>query len=175
MCRKRCEFGYKSDSFGCDVCECADPPYESSSGMECPEFSCYLHCPHGFEKDQDGCDMCKCREIYKRPDHTSSVRAPEPVNPRCQQITCYLHCDAGFRKDMHGCPICQCADTNPRCPPLECSRRCPFGYKKDEGGCPMCQCDWDMEEEMLTMTEEKGEPMEGPIAKGRESKSNLFA
>jgi len=44
---------------------------------------------------------------------------------------------------------------------------------KDEGGCDICRCDWDMEEEMLTMTELKGEPMEGPVAEGRESVCEL--
>lgn len=54
MCEMYCEFGFKKDANGCEICSCA-------TEAQCPEVMCTMHCEHGFEKDAKGCEICVCK------------------------------------------------------------------------------------------------------------------
>lgn len=55
-CMKECDHGFKSDRFGCPLCECLTEPKPDCSERK----QCRRVCDFGFTKDQYGCDVCAC-------------------------------------------------------------------------------------------------------------------
>lgn len=48
-CNNHCEFGFKKDEKGCDVCKCTE---------------CHKQCSDGYMIDNKGVSICKCQREY---------------------------------------------------------------------------------------------------------------
>jgi hypothetical protein len=117
-CRLYCENGYKTDSDGCEICECRDEE------PQCSDVMCNLACENGFETDENGCEICECRE---------------PDGGQCEEDPCVAYhcadrrgmceresvlaasgaCPAPDFTFWEPLPQCECGDD--LCAPLECA------------------------------------------------------
>jgi hypothetical protein len=53
LCDLYCQNGFKTDTRGCEICEC----------NLCEPVACKMYCPYGFAKDPaTGCDICECAQ-----------------------------------------------------------------------------------------------------------------
>ena len=50
-CDLECDYGYKTDDNGQEICECA-----------CARWMCRMGCRHGFQINEHGCEVCRCNE-----------------------------------------------------------------------------------------------------------------
>ncbi|ESN94646.1 hypothetical protein HELRODRAFT_107888 [Helobdella robusta] len=121
MCMMFCEFGFKKDANGCDVCKFTKEP------EICSDIQCKMECPFGFEKNEDGCFLCACYlpcasvtcdsgkvcTTVVIPSETDNLLKYRPVCVKkldCSSKNCDLICPFGFLKDDKGCDLCQCDD-----------------------------------------------------------------
>lgn len=125
-CRMFCNYGFKKDEQGCEMCECRDEP------EGCQEMMCKMSekCEFGHLKDERGCDMCMCRS------------APQG----CPEIMCTMFCETGFQKNEFGCDICRCnePDDVDLCSAITCSegqtcRSMPYAVCKPLSICELHQ------------------------------------
>ena len=72
-CLMWCPEGFKVDSSGCNICECAEPVSDVTTDLEgvtCPDAMCPMDCHHGFAQDVNGCQLCECGEYTGLTDRT---------------------------------------------------------------------------------------------------------
>ncbi|CAH1798374.1 unnamed protein product [Owenia fusiformis] len=74
ICMMSCEYGLKTDSNDCPVCECRSNPCAQSECpycvvenykpvcQKCGPIRCSMFCQFGLEIDSDGCHICKCKD-----------------------------------------------------------------------------------------------------------------
>ncbi|XP_039255585.2 cysteine-rich motor neuron 1 protein-like [Styela clava] len=112
-----CPFGFKSDDFGCRICQCRE-----KSEVCQPMSACKLDCQRGFVENEIGCEICQCKRART-----------------CRNITsCDKQCPFGFRKDRSGCSKCRCR----RCMDVvaTCDKQCKHGRTMNKYGCEICKC-----------------------------------
>jgi hypothetical protein len=131
VCDLYCPAGYRTDSNGCELCECKPAPVDA--GRICPGV-CAIYCPYGNVLDDNGCATCTCNPppADAGPRPTDAGLCPSPVCPP-------IVCEYGYANDPNGCPTCKCNPAPNECPAIKC-RACPFGYLKDDQGCDTCDC-----------------------------------
>ena len=115
VCLMACEFGFKVDKDGCEICECNDP--------ECPQILCINECEGGYLYDKEGCQTCECNE----------------EGPGCPLVLCLDDCPNGYLYDQDGCQTCECKE-GPGCPEILCINECKDGYLYGDDGCQTCEC-----------------------------------
>lgn len=166
-CRKYCANGFQTDSNGCPICECYEPPVVSLTSLmtvaravqsECSNVTCMIECPTGRQRDSQGCETCECLS-----------------STSCVPPTCRNFCAFGRHRDESGCETCTCnarsprrhrpggrgGQTRPAAPAspgvrigpaaagadtpsgpvcVTCRIYCENGFKMGSDGCPLCEC-----------------------------------
>ncbi|CAH1797666.1 unnamed protein product [Owenia fusiformis] len=162
-CRMYCEYGYKKDKDGCDICKCkmdrcdgytcADdkmctvendkaeckPKIQVMSRGKCDPVLCKMYCEFGFESDENGCETCMCK---MNPCKASPVLCPDDDRVAgCEGClgNCTMSCHYGYKTDDNDCPICECR-ANPCAKPEEvCSNEMPYCVVKyNKAVCQKC-------------------------------------
>lgn len=111
LCRLDCEYGFRTDPSGCEICECNPPPDERlcNADSECAPA--------------EYCDRTECHSSCGRDDrYPGDPEACPPVcygvcEPRgthCPDLICpAIYCPYGTLTDPSGCPTCECAPPPP--------------------------------------------------------------
>ncbi|KAF6028371.1 hypothetical protein EB796_002878 [Bugula neritina] len=132
-CSEPCPYGFKTDEFGCQTCQCRDCPL---GDQPCSVVRCGSGTTPTVINKPNACPTCKC------------VANPKPgvCAPRIGFGICIAECtdDAecpGAQKCCGSCPR-QCEDPllKPACPLVLCAKPCPYGSLTDENGCQTCRC-----------------------------------
>ncbi|XP_078589548.1 cysteine-rich motor neuron 1 protein-like isoform X1 [Branchiostoma floridae x Branchiostoma japonicum] len=116
-CTLACKHGYRSNIFGCPVCQCLTEEELCHGSLD----NCDLHCPYGFKVNRQGCETCECK----------------PAPKKCKSMEdCDKRCPYGYKINKHGCEMCRCN----KCPEFVCEKHCTFGYVQNSKGCDICKC-----------------------------------
>ena len=93
-CNVRCEYGFKKNEFGCEICRCMKP----TSSKPCPQPPAHVKhdprqlCRFGIVHDEYGCSTFRCAE--------------QPITRRsCSRDK---WCEFGFRKDVSDRYVSEC-------------------------------------------------------------------
>lgn len=156
-CEMYCEFGFKIDETGCEICQCNEVPnclsnsdcpigYEcamprcegerclDAEGVcvrhECPDVMCDMFCEFGNKVDEFGCELCECNPS---PDCQSNADCPQGYE--CLMMDCAVD-ENGNDVDCIGGNIC----VRHECNDVMCELYCENGFKVDEFGCEICEC-----------------------------------
>lgn len=132
-CNNHCEFGFKKDEKGCDVCKCTE---------------CHKQCSDGYMIDNKGVSICKCQ-----PWLGISTKKPEAIE---NSVSCKTDMNV-IRDDgetwFDGCRECTCISGKEmcslvHCSPLTCSN--PI-LNVTSSCCPFCADDPVKNKEMSHM------------------------
>lgn len=164
ICDLVCQYGFKKDTNGCEICECnqcledshcniPDCPKpkckDGSCECGCPSLQgCDIECEKGLKTDKDGCPICECKTCLKNEDCPNICKDPvcntegDCECEGCPPFICDLFCPFGFKKDANNCDICACRECNT---PKDCPQDCVNAECTIEGvclcgGCPPLQC-----------------------------------
>ncbi len=160
-CEMYCEFGFKIDETGCEICECNLSP-DCQSNADCPQ---------GYE-----CLMADCA-VDENGNDVDCIGGNICVKHECPDV-CDMFCEFGNKVDEFGCELCECnpspdCQSNADCPQgyeclmmdcavdengndvdciggnvcvrhecndVMCELYCENGFKVDEFGCEICEC-----------------------------------
>jgi hypothetical protein len=141
MCKLGCEFGFKKDATGCEVCECAPGPVACKT-TDCGPVPPVAPCPGGSGPS------ISCER------NAASGKCGWKVG-QCMVCppVCAIFCEFGNKLDPNGCATCQC---NPA--PVACTEKeCGLGIKAPTRICedgstagPVCnrdavgKCGWSI-------------------------------
>ena len=82
-CNKDCKEGYKMNTNGVEICECAKPL------PVCPSMAdCKKQCTYGLKVSRNGCQKCSCN--------------------KCPLFSCRKKCVHGYAMNQQGCKLCKC-------------------------------------------------------------------
>jgi hypothetical protein len=59
MCNVFCDYGYKKNNQGCEICSCLPAP----AVKKCPDITCDNLCPSGYQRNAAGCATCGCAPL----------------------------------------------------------------------------------------------------------------
>jgi len=135
MCMMYCQFGFKKDNIGCDICECANA---TASQLPAGTGEVPSQLPANIPSHRRG------------GSHSRTTQSPDKVS--CPQKRCRNRCSFGYATDPLGCKTCTCKDSREasraRRPvrPESCSNKpacfkyCEHGFRKGRDGCDTCEC-----------------------------------
>ncbi|XP_022109246.1 prestalk protein-like [Acanthaster planci] len=156
MCSIFCDYGFKRDDNGCDVCICNDPPVLHVG--ECPTSS------GGFGICTDLCTSDgNCEPHQKCCSNSCGHMCMDAVNiPVVHPGSCPLgslaeelsvgvcvdlcdgdeDCDSDMKCCSNGCgqQCLKAVDVPVVCAEVLCMMFCAHGFQKDDDGCDVCSC-----------------------------------
>ena len=130
-CELECPRGLQTDSNGCGMCACNEPP------------SCELR-PTDTCEDDPTCELrivpipCDC--LPGEDGCMCPLGGALTCGPKCQPVLCELYCAGGFVTDENGCGVCKCAEPPDQCAALTIEE-CHDDSACDVGILPIpCDC-----------------------------------
>lgn len=106
-CKIACQFGFKKDASGCEICGCADAPVCAKA--DCGPVPPVAPCPGGTGP------AMSCERNATSGKCTWNVGQCNV----CAAPVCAIFCEFGNKTDGNGCPLCQC-NPAPICTAQEC-------------------------------------------------------
>lgn len=146
MCMMECQFGFKRDAQGCEVCQCEEEL--------CQDIKCNLGkvCKI-FALNEDKTARCVDLRLPERCQLPISVGSCRAAKPRWFYNSETNSCDEFIYGGCEGNDnrFDTLADCQQACSKDDvvqtgcgeqamCMMECPFGFKHDKFGCPVCQC-----------------------------------
>jgi hypothetical protein len=111
VCAIACQYGFKKDAAGCNLCQCEDAPPKCTTPN--PQGCTNTGCPSG-----QTCD----------------------VTVGCAPSTCGCDATTGGWICTADCSGGTCVPDTGACPPVACALACQYGFKKNAAGCEICDC-----------------------------------
>ncbi|MDX2019916.1 MAG: hypothetical protein SF187_06725 [Deltaproteobacteria bacterium] len=139
-CKIACQFGFKKDAAGCDLCACADAP--TCKNTECGPVPPVAPCPGGT-----GPAMSCVRSAT-----TGKCAWNIGQCNVCTGPVCDIFCEFGNKVDANGCALCQCNPAPVACTTEECGVAPKVATRICEDGStagPVCsrtngKCGWQI-------------------------------